>query len=78
MTEFAFESAAADALAAGAFAVAVAVGHFTFVVFQAALFALPARIALASAVDVISTTAAQHRTHTFHLHNKKKTATKNK
>ena len=63
IAEFAFETAAADAFAAGALAVTVAVGNLALVVFQTAFFALPARVALALAVDVIASSTAQHRTH---------------
>ena len=55
----------ADAFSVGALAVSVAVGHFTFVVFETAFFALPARIALALAIDVVTASAAQDGTDTY-------------
>lgn len=61
VAEFAFESAAADALAAGALAVPVTIGDLALVVFQAALAALPARIALALAIDVVTSSATEDR-----------------
>ena len=69
VTEFALESAAADAFAAGTLAVTVAVRHLALVVFEAAFFALPAGIALALAVDIFAPTAAQNRTNTWQLGN---------
>lgn len=43
----------------------VAVRHLAFVVAQRALFALPARIALALAVYVLAALRAQNRTHAW-------------
>lgn len=65
MAEFAFEASAAEALATGALAVAIAIGYLALVVFQTALFALPARVALAAPVHVVTTATAKHRTDTY-------------
>ena len=65
IAEFAFVAASAEAFAAGTFSVAGTVGHFAFVVFQTALAPFPSWIALALAVDVVATAAAQHRANTF-------------
>ena len=65
IAEFAFVAASAEAFAAGTFSVAGTVGHFAFVVFQTALAPFPSGIALALAVDVVATAAAQHRANTF-------------
>ncbi len=65
VAEFAFEAASAEAFAAGTFAVAGAIRHFAFVVFQTTFAAFPAWIALALAVDVVAPYAAQYRAHTL-------------
>jgi hypothetical protein len=65
IAEFAFVAASADAFSVGTLAVSAAVGHFTFVVFETAFFALPARIALALAIDVVTASAAQDGTDTY-------------
>ena len=73
IAKFALEPTGTDALAARALAVTVAVGHFAFVVFEAAFLTLPAGDALAPAVDVIATPAAQYRTHAYQVETNHKT-----
>lgn len=62
LAESSFEASRARTLSAHAVTVSVAVGNFTFVVCQLAFSALPAWIAVAFAVGVITALIAQHRT----------------
>lgn len=64
-TVFPLETERANAFAVRTVTVAVAVRHLAFVVSQVALFALPSRIALALAVNVLASLATQHRTNAY-------------
>lgn len=65
LAEFPLVAAHTRTLATDTMSVTVAVGHLAFVVAHRALLALPARIALALAVDVVAALRAQHRADTF-------------
>lgn len=61
VAEFAFVTAATDTFAGRvALAVARAIGYFTFIVFQATFTPFPAGIALATAVHIVASSAAQN------------------
>lgn len=64
-TQFPFIAPNALTFAADTMTMTIAIGHFTFIMTQRTLLALPARIALAFTVNVFTILRAQHRTYTY-------------